>query len=119
MNEFHAAQQELSEAIAKQNDAFRRSEDDTIKGQWVLTRAVFEEGRDFMAACIQAVRVFDAFTEDMDPYGDHTLGAFNVEGKTVWFKIDLYDETYKYGAADPLDLNRTRRVLTILFPSDY
>ncbi|WP_299592841.1 DUF3768 domain-containing protein [uncultured Tateyamaria sp.] len=32
---------------------------------------------------------------------------------------DLYDENYEYGSEAPTDPTRTRRVLTLLFPSEY
>ncbi|WP_341369186.1 DUF3768 domain-containing protein [Yoonia sp. BS5-3] len=41
------------------------------------------------------------------------------ETKTIWFKIDLYDWDLEYGAEDPTDLEQTKRVMTVLFPSDY
>lgn len=109
-----------SEIVAQQNDTFRNMvvQCESV-GRWVVTHAVNEEGPSFVAACIAAVRAFDAFNEDMDPHGDHSMGSFEVEGKTVWFKIDLYDTAYEGGSPDPLEVTKTRRVLTILFPSDY
>ncbi|MGH1466736.1 MAG: DUF3768 domain-containing protein, partial [Cognatishimia sp.] len=32
---------------------------------------------------------------------------------------DLYDWDLEYGAEDPTDLEQTKRVMTVLFPSDY
>jgi hypothetical protein len=43
----------------------------------------------------------------------------DVLGKKVWWKIDLYDRAYEGGSENPTSLAETRRVLTILFPSDY
>ncbi len=108
------------EAIAKQNDAFRKMIllDESV-GRWVVTRAVYAEGPAFVAACILAVRKFEDFTEEMDPYGERSMGRLEPEGKTVWFKIDLYDVDYEGGSDDPSEVTKTRRVLTILFPSDY
>ncbi|WP_254446752.1 DUF3768 domain-containing protein [Ruegeria sp. HKCCD8929] len=107
-------------AIAQQNDAFRKypHADESI-GRWVITRAVNEKGPGFVLACIAAVRAYEAFTEDADPYGERAMGSFEIEGETVWFKIDLYDAAYEYGSPAPADVTKTRRVLTILFPSDY
>ena len=33
--------------------------------------------------------------------------------------VRTYDERYEYGSPEPTDLEKTRRVLTILFPEDY
>ena len=53
----------------------------------------------------------------------HCFGAVEItvggETKTIWFKIDLYDLNLEYGAEDPTDLEQTKRVMTVLFPSDY
>nr|WP_318246675.1 DUF3768 domain-containing protein [Alloyangia pacifica] len=47
------------------------------------------------------------------------LRGCHRRGQKLWFKIDLYDESYSFGTDDPLDDARTRRVLTLLFPSEY
>ena len=47
------------------------------------------------------------------------FGAVTIAGKVVWWKIDIFDADYAYGAEDPLDDAQTRRVLTRLFPSEY
>ena len=78
--------------IREQNDAFRKMvlQDDSV-GRWVVTHSVNAEGPQFVSQCIAAIRAFDTFHEDLDPHGDHSMGAFEVNGKAVWFKIDLYD----------------------------
>ena len=107
-------------AIAQQNDAFRRMPVmHPSVGRWVMTAAICAEGETFCDEVIAAVRDFDAFTEEMDPYGEHAMGRVEVQGKAVWWKIDLYDRNYEYGSPSPAEITETRRVLTILFPSDY
>ena len=91
--------------IAGQNDIFRRAIHDAgariemvrkgIQGQIVLTRGIADAGEDFQRCAIAAVVEFDTFTEDNDPYGDHTFGAFEFEsaGETysIFWKIDGVD----------------------------
>lgn len=104
-----------------QNDTFRKAgplPDENI-GRWVMTHGIDAEGPAFVTKVVEAVRTFDAFDEDADPYGTHEMGSFQIEGKTVWFKLDLYDESYEYGSPEPTDVAQTRRVLTILFPHEY
>lgn len=105
--------------IAEQNDAFRCERPGGGQGKWVWTQAVDAEGMDFVLACTAAVAAYEDFNEDIDPYGTHEMGTMEVMGKKVWFKIDLYDRAYQYGSPNPTSLADTRRVLTILFPSDY
>lgn len=105
--------------IAQQNDAFRKRLPEGGEGIIVQTTAIDNMGPSFVAACLNQIVTYDDFTEDNDPHGTHEMGFMEVMGHKVWFKIDLYDETYQYGTPAPTDLSKTRRVLTILFPSDY
>lgn len=73
----------------------------------------------FMHDCFQAVKAYDDFTPDNDPHDTHEMGFMEVAGKKVWWKIDLYDLNYEYGSENPTALAETRRVLTVLFPTDY
>lgn len=110
--------------IAEQNDQFRKhvltgGPAGTPQGRIVMTRAVAEVGPTFQMEVTRAVMADETFTEDNDPYGDHTFGAVTVQGRKVWWKIDLYDLDYCWGSETPDDPSQTRRVLTIMFPSDY
>ncbi|WP_255005441.1 DUF3768 domain-containing protein [Roseovarius sp. M141] len=110
--------------IAEQNDQFRKhvltgGPAGTPQGRIVMTRAVAEVGPTFQMEVTRAVMADETFTEDNDPYGDHTFGAVTVQGRKVWWKIDLYDLDYRWGSETPDDPSQTRRVLTVMFPSDY
>lgn len=107
--------------VAQLNDAFRASLGGVggPPGRVVVTRAVAASGEAFVARALEAVRTFAAFTADNDPNGEHDFGAVCVDGVTLWFKIDVYDADYEYGADDPADPVASRRVLTILLPDDY
>ena len=107
-------------AIAEQNDFFRQKPTlNEASGRWVYTAAINAEGPTFLEACVKAVGEYSDFTEDNDPYGTHEMGFMIVQGKTVWWKIDLFDQAYNMGSPNPSALVDTRRVLTILFPDDY
>ncbi|MCQ0090367.1 MULTISPECIES: DUF3768 domain-containing protein [Rhodobacterales] len=111
--------------IAKQNDAFRTSITGSVKlagvppGKLVMTAGIAARSDEFRTALIEALVAFDAFDANSDPYGLHEMGVLVVEAERVWFKFDLYDENFEYGAETPTDPARTRRVLTLLFPSEY
>lgn len=107
--------------VARLNDAFRASISGAggPPGRVVVTRAVAASGDAFVARALEAVRAFAAFEPDNDPNGEHDFGAVCVDGVTLWFKIDVYDADYEYGAEDPADPVASRRVLTILLPDDY
>lgn len=121
--DFEAA--ERAKLIADHSDRFRNTwgADFTIPGQIVMTQAVAALRPAWMVKAMAAIQRFDDFNEDNDPYGDHSFGAVEItvgdETKTIWFKIDLYDWNLEYGAEDPTNLELTKRVMTVLFPSDY
>ena len=67
-----------------------------------------------MAAALAAVRGFDNFTVDNDPYGEHDFGCVAVSEEKVFWKIDYYDLTLCYGSNDPADPAQTARIITIM-----
>ena len=111
--------------IAKQNDLFRTTwgADPSVQGQIVVTQGVSALSVIAQMRIMGAVKEFATFTEDNDPYGDHTFGAFEAieAGETVklFWKIDLYDTEYTFGSAVPEDTAATRRVLTIMQRHEY
>ena len=118
-------QAELAANIAEQNDRFRTTwgADFTVPGQIVMTRGVADLSPAAKAIIMQRVQGFDVFTEDNDPYGDHTFGAFEFEiggnDYRIFWKIDLFDADYSMGSDDPGNPKVTRRVLTIMHASEY
>lgn len=111
-------------AIAQQNDQFRKAMVEgtdllTPKGRYMLTRSVADQGPDFELAAIRAVAEDTTFTEDNDPHGDRTFGTVEVMGTKLFWKIDLYDTSYEWASPEPAAKDLTRRVLTIMLPSDY
>ncbi len=96
--------------VAALNDEFRR------KGFGVvITPGV--QAIDDVAGLMRAVRTFDAFTSDNDPYGEHDFGSIVWHDETVLWKIDYYDVQLR-GWEDPLS-RRCRRVLTVMLASEY
>jgi Protein of unknown function (DUF3768) len=115
--------------IAELNDRFRKS---TLS----IDPVAISLGKKFMTSGIQAlgliatveiaerVAAFDSFTEDNDPHGEHDFGAFEHDGKKIFWKIDYYDRASfgtgrDMGSEDPSDPAMTLRVLTIMLASEY
>jgi hypothetical protein len=105
-----------AERIRALNDAFRQS---LVGGRALVTRGVLAKGEAFAGRAIAAVKAFDAFTADNDPYGEHDFGAVEVDGTKVFWKIDAYDLSEQAGSPDPADPNVTVRVLTIMLADEY
>lgn len=102
--------------IAQLNDKLRTS---FQGGQVLMTQGVSNLPSELYNEVIKAVKTFNQFTEDNDPYGEHDMGMFKIEGKSFMWKIDYYDESMQYGSPDPSDSNVTSRVLTIMLSSEY
>ncbi len=117
-------EKETAAIIAAQNDKFRRNiafpgETDVPEGRVVVTPGISAQGPFFEVEALRKIAGFSEFTADSDPYGWHEMAVIEVQSLTVWFKIDLYDETYERGSDEPTDPAVTRRVLTVLFPDEY
>jgi hypothetical protein len=105
-----------AEAIRNLNDRFRK----TLEGgRALVTRDVLARGEAFASQVIAAVKAFDAFTPDNDPYGEHDFGAIEIDGARVFFKIDYHDLGEQAGSPDPADPTVTVRVLTIMLAEEY
>ena len=105
-----------TQRIRELNDALRS----TLQGGRVLmTSGVQVLGEAAIAAAITRMRTFSAFTADNDPHGEHDFGRFEVDGTTLYFKIDYYDAQMEAGSEDPSDPAQTTRVLTLMLASEY
>ena len=100
------------------NDA-ARSAGPAGSALWVLTAGVSEQGRDFANMAIRAVREFQAFTPDNDPYGEHDFGSLNLAGQVLFWKIDYYDRALEHGSEDPANPSLTRRLITVMLAEEY
>lgn len=111
--------------IARQNDAFRRTygQSSRIRGRIMMTAGVAAFDALVLMNIQSSIILFNDFTEDNDPWGEHEFGAVtvNIDGEetTIWWKIDLYDRQYHAGSEKPDDPDQTRRVMTILLPSEH
>ena len=115
--------------IAEQNDAFRRClgfaalwRDHHLKGCAVVTQGFEALPVATKSALLEKVINFTDFTEENDPWEDHSFSRVEADGTAIFWKIDLYDTAYTYGATMPdcaCDPDQTRRVLTLYQPSEH
>jgi hypothetical protein len=105
------------ERIRALNDEARRYLPD---GRLVISHGIASLAAEDQSAILERVRVFDAFSADDDPYGEHDFGAFDCACERVFWKIDYYDrDGEEYGSPDPSDPSLTTRVLTIMLAGEY
>lgn len=99
------------------NDQFRTS--GMGRGSLMVTAGIHERGEAFVQSVLAQVRSFTAFDSSNDPYHEHDFGAFTLDGKRVFFKIDYYDLALAGHSPDPADPTQTHRVLTVMLASEY
>ena len=102
--------------IRELNDTLRRT---FTGGRVLLTSGVDALPPDMKANVILAVRSFNAFDNNNDPHQEHDFCAFEVAGEKYFAKIDYYSPDMQGGSEDPSDPEKTARVLTIMFASEY
>ena len=94
----------------------------------MMTAGLIALGLEMQARVLAAVRAFDAFTEENDPSwrshaahgrAEHDMGALDVQGHRIFFKLDYYDPKMTYLSDDPADPTKTVRVLTIMLADEY
>jgi hypothetical protein len=101
--------------IAMLNDKLRK--EGVGHGMLVVTSGVAEASNG--SAIVRAVREFDDFCAENDPYKEHNFGKVTISGENYFWKIDYYDSPKcTWGAEDPAD-ESTFRVLTIMRADEY
>lgn len=103
--------------IQELNDRFRTTGQGN--GSMVVTQGVQAMGLPFIRQALDAVRTFDAFTKDNDPWREHDFGVVEIEGEKVFWKIDYYDLTLTMGSQNPANEAVTKRILTIMLANEY
>ena len=108
-------------AVAVINDRFRKSFGfNDIPGTIVLTDGISGLDETDAKAIFQAVREFDQFTQENDPYGERDFGSIEHNGHKVFWKFDYAaDASCEYGSEAPEDPAQSYRILTIMLAEEY
>ncbi len=102
--------------ITTLNDALRTT---CFGGTVMFTEGVRRYGPLFLTEIIEAIRTFDDFSDDNDPYSEHDFGKLDLAGRTLFWKIDHYDRNLEFASPDPADPKVTQRVLTVMLAEEY
>jgi len=105
-----------TEPIRALNDRLRQN---LLSGLAVITPGVAALGLDAVERIVRTIAIFDDFCHANDPHEEHDFGAFEVEGHTIFFKIDYYDRSLSMHSPDPSDPAVTERVITIMLAEEY
>jgi hypothetical protein len=88
-------------------------------GMAVITTGVAALGPEAVARIAKTIEVYDDFCHANDPHEEHDFGAFDADGKRIFFKIDYYDSSLAMLSPDPSDPQVTKRVITIMLAEEY
>jgi hypothetical protein len=102
--------------IRELNDALRKT---LTGGKVMLTRGVAALEAEVVHAITEALKTYDDYNDDNDPYGEHDFGVFTVKGHELIFKIDYYDLDLAFHSPDAADPKVTTRVMTIMLTDEY
>ena len=98
------------------NDLFRRT---SQGGQILMTHGVSNFNHETIGRIAEAVKNYDDFSSDNDPYGEHDFGSFEIDGHKLFWKIDYYALDMMHGSEDPANPDITKRVLTFMLAEEY
>ena len=107
---------ESTKRILELNDQHRAGR---APGRVALTQGVLSLPRGELVQLMQRIQTFTDFTPDNDPHGEHDFGTIDHAGQRIFWKIDYYDRTLKFGSPDPADPDVTTRVMTVMLASEY
>ena len=105
-----------TEAIRALNDELRQN---LTTGTALLTAGIAALGAEAVARIVKTIAIYDDFCHANDPYEEHDFGSFEVDGQTIFFKIDYYDKALAFHSPDPADPSVTERVITIMLAEEY
>jgi Protein of unknown function (DUF3768) len=103
--------------IAELNDLCRTAMG--VAGRVLQTAGISALPSNVQSAIREKVELFNEFTSDNDPHGEHDFGAFEHEGHRIFWKVDYYAPDMEHGSENPADPQQTVRVLTIMLAAEY
>ena len=117
---------ETSEKIAVLNDQLRSSIGypfntliDT-SNQFVITQGIMDSFNDGeITTLFHDIKTFNTFTVDNDPYQERDFGSLKAKGRSIFWKIDYYDNNLEYHSPDNTNPEVTKRVMTVMLSSEY
>ena len=105
-----------TETIRALNDELRQN---LTLGTALITAGVAALGAEAVARIVKTIAVYDDFCHANDPYEEHDFGSFEVDGQTIFFKIDYFDKAITFHSSDPADPAVTERIITIMLAEEY
>ena len=101
--------------IAETNDQVRQT---LFRDRLIITNGIQCLSQDTQNKIFTAIESYEEFQESNDPHKEHDFGALEVDGNSMFWKIDYFDNELEYHTPDVLDRSVTRRVLTVMLAEE-
>ena len=99
--------------IARLNDRLRSTGED---GWTYMSRGVSKLPIAIQEDVIRAIRLFDDFTPENDPHGEHDGATLTIGEFRICWKINYYTPGRRENdKIDPADSAATLRIMTVMF----
>lgn len=98
------------------NDRLRKTGEG---GVVVVTQGVLALDETALTTCLKKVQEEDLFDDNNDTHSEHDFGIVEYGEISIIWKIDYYDLDLLNFSPDPTDEHVTKRVMTIMLPSEY
>lgn len=82
-----------------------------LGGMVMISAGLRALGPDITRIVLQAVKAFDEFGPDNDPWGEHDCASVETFGVQALWKIDCYERSGRIHSPDPADPRVTLRVI--------
>ncbi len=102
--------------VTELNDQLRTT---FVGGVVLITAGVEALDAEVKLRLLAAVRSFDRFSADNNPFDEHDFGSVEIDEEIYFFKIDYYDRSMTAHSPDKADPAVTARVLTIMRADEY
>ena len=88
-------------------------------GVVVITPGIAALGNEAVERIVKTIAIYDDFCHANDPHQEHDFGSFDVDGHTIFFKIEYYDKSLSMHSPDETDPSVTERIMTIMLADEY
>lgn len=102
--------------VAVLNDKLRTHH---IGGRIMLTQGITTLDKARIHSIIDAIANFTDFNTSNDPYGEHDCAILDIDGMSIMWKIDYYDETLNGHSPDASNPDITIRIMTVMLAEEY
>jgi len=102
--------------IRRLNDNLRMN---GLGGTTVFTAGVQALPEPILQSVLRAFTQDADFCESNDPRGEHDFGVIEIGEHRLFWKIDYFDESFRFHSSDPSDSSKTERVLTLMLDFEY